>query len=38
MDGLAAFADDGRWRRVAPAATRPWSDDYWNFLEAIKWK
>jgi hypothetical protein len=38
MDGLAAFADDGRWRRLAPAATRPWSDDYWNFLEAIKWK
>ena len=38
MDGLAPFAEGGRWRRLAPATPRPWSDDYWNFLEAIKWK
>ena len=35
---LAPFAGDDRWRRLAPAASRPWSDDYWNFLEAIKWQ
>ena len=35
---LAPFAGDDRWRRLAPAASRPWSDDYWNFLEAKKWQ
>ena len=38
VDGLATFAGDDRWRPLAPAVSRPWSDDYWNFLEAIKWK
>ncbi|MBT3306027.1 MAG: fused MFS/spermidine synthase [Alphaproteobacteria bacterium] len=36
--GLAPFTADNRWRQLTAAGSRPWSDDYWNFLEAIKWK
>ena len=35
---LEPFAADGRWRRLAPVTSRPWTDDHWNFLAAIKWK
>ena len=35
---LAAFSGDARWRRLVAPTKRPWTDDYWNFLESIKWK
>ena len=33
---LASLTAGGRWRTMQPAG-RPWTDDYWNILGAIRW-
>lgn len=34
-EGMALFADDPRWRIIAPNDVRPWTDDYVNVAGAI---
>ncbi|MFN4296891.1 MAG: spermidine synthase [Brevundimonas sp.] len=34
-DGMALFADDPRWRVIAPNDVRAWTDDYVNVVGAI---
>src|SRR5690606_11735405 len=34
-EGMALFADDPRWRVIAPNDVRPWTDDYVNVVGAI---
>lgn len=33
--GMALFADDPRWKIIAPNDVRPWTDDYVNVVGAI---
>ena len=34
-EGLALFADDPRWKTIAPNDVRPWTDDYVNVVGAL---
>jgi len=34
-EGLALFADDPRWKTIAPNEVRPWTDDYVNVVGAL---
>ena len=34
-EGLALFADDPRWKIIAPNDVRPWTDDYVNVVGAL---
>lgn len=34
-EGMALFADDPRWKIIAPNDVRPWTDDYVNVVGAI---